>query len=645
MSVALDDQGEMVPGPRHDQDKAADRGMSSARSDHSAGAAHALRWETLTNPVTGGPLCTAERVIFSRYLSSRDWRPVRLRRKSELSALLVVANPAGLADYGLAPVDVKGELQRARRALGAMPVRTLPGEGPATLNGIAAELRRGCDIFYLVCHGQLKDGEPWLWLEDERGGVSRTAGGELVTRLQELPECPRLLVLASCQGAGTGAGSGGGTGPEAGSEEIGTADRGALAALGPRLAEAGVPAVLAMQGNITMGTLERLMPDIFAALGDPGCSGEIDRALAVARGNLRSRPDWWVPVLYMRLKSGRIWYVPGFAGEQGEFEQWRSICGFVRRGQVVPIVGPDIAEHVYGSLQDLATEMALANGFPLSPYERNDLAKVAQFISTSASVEHARSQVLGGLHARLERRTAALLGGPDTQGLKPRELLQRLLPELLKDPQDPLRVLADLDARVYVSASANPILEAALRAMGKEPIPLVSHWRDEREDTAPFYPDTSPGRPYVHYIFGDLRDPPTWVLTEDDFFDYLIRTSLYHDLIPQVISKALTANSLLFLGFRLDDWRFRILFRMILAKGGSAQLGGFNHVGVQINPDEHSLADVARTKRYLERYFGKTRIDIYWGCAGDFLQALAAQLAALPAQDREPSVAVGAGEW
>jgi hypothetical protein len=39
-----------------------------------------------------------------------------------------------------------------------------------------------------------------------------------------------------------------------------SADRGALAALSPRLAEAGVQAVLAMQGNISMTTVARLMP-------------------------------------------------------------------------------------------------------------------------------------------------------------------------------------------------------------------------------------------------------------------------------------------------------------------------------------------------------------------------------------------------
>ena len=40
---------------------------------------HDLRWETLRHPQDGHPLLTGEQVLFSRYLSSYDWRPVRLR--------------------------------------------------------------------------------------------------------------------------------------------------------------------------------------------------------------------------------------------------------------------------------------------------------------------------------------------------------------------------------------------------------------------------------------------------------------------------------------------------------------------------------------------------------------------------------------
>ena len=55
--------------------------------DRSAPELHRLRWELLTDPATGQALATSEKILFSRFGTSSDWRPVRLRAKSELHAL------------------------------------------------------------------------------------------------------------------------------------------------------------------------------------------------------------------------------------------------------------------------------------------------------------------------------------------------------------------------------------------------------------------------------------------------------------------------------------------------------------------------------------------------------------------------------
>ncbi len=254
---------------------------------------HGLYWETLALPQGAAPLSTSENILFSRYLSSHDWRPVRLRPKSDLRALVVVANPANLAGYGLAPVDVPGETARAVAGLGPIPAALLPAQDQrASLAALVDALRESePDILYLVCHGALVNDEPWLLLEDEQGQAQRVSGSDLVSRLQDLPDRPRLVVLLSCQSAAPGKGD-------------------VLAALGPRLAEAGIPAVLAMQGNISMETAAGFMPAFFRELRR---DGQIDRALAAARGEVRQRPDFWLPVLFSRLKSGQIWYEIGRA--------------------------------------------------------------------------------------------------------------------------------------------------------------------------------------------------------------------------------------------------------------------------------------------------------------------------------------------
>ena len=129
---------------------------------------------------------------------------------------------------------------------------------------------------------------------------------------------------------------------------------------------------------------------------------------------------------------------------------------------------------------------------------------------------------------------------------------------------------------------------------------------------------------------GDDSDE-SLVLTADDYFDYLIGVATYNHLIPEQVRSAQRDTLLLFLGFQLDDWSFRVLFRSIMrhSKGGSK--GGrprrYGHVAVQLDPEEDRLLEPERARWYLEQYFGKENfnISIYWGNAEDFLRELASE--------------------
>src|SRR6266545_4183197 len=52
----------------------------------SAPELHGLRWELLRDPETRAPLATSEKTLFSRFMVSQDWRPVKLHRKTERAA-------------------------------------------------------------------------------------------------------------------------------------------------------------------------------------------------------------------------------------------------------------------------------------------------------------------------------------------------------------------------------------------------------------------------------------------------------------------------------------------------------------------------------------------------------------------------------
>ncbi|RPH57190.1 MAG: CHAT domain-containing protein, partial [Chloroflexi bacterium] len=579
---------------------------------------HPLHWELLRDPDTNFLIATSQDILFSRYLSSLDWRPVRLKPKSEMQALVVVANPSDLEANHFAPIHVEAELARARQALDDIPVTAIPaGSGEhATLTKIVAKLAENeYDILYIVCHGALSGAdEPVLWLEGEDGRAKKTFGKDLVVRLQELPQRPRLVVLASCESAGNSAGE-------------------ALSALGPRLVEAGIPAVLAMQGKVSVQTIEQFMPRFFESVRQ---EGHIDQAMAVARGLVRDRPDSWMPVLFMRLKSGRLWYVPGYADEQ-KFDRWRALISDIEMKKVTPIIGPGTFEPLNICIRGIAERWAEAFQYPMAQYERDSIPKVAQFLSADQSATFPYAQLVSYLRSDIQKRYKNDL---DESMLAPRAPLMELIDQVgarrrERNPEEAYRILAQLPFKIFVTTDTNNLLANALREAGKEPTVMLCPWNKytakqvANASLDEFEPDEK--HPIVFHVFGKMDEPDSLVLTEDDHFDFLIGFSRNNNLIPEVVREALADSALLFLGFQMDDWGFRVLFRSILAREGGL-LQKYSHVAAQFAPEEGRASDPKGAQKYLEKYFARNaQINLYWGSVDEFVKELWKRWNALPA--------------
>ena len=571
---------------------------------------HGVHWETLRDPdlpadQENAPLFMGEQTVVSRFLSSGDWRPVRLSARAKLRALVVVANPSTSSGYNLSEIDVKEETDRIAEAMAGIEIVPFRTEGAVPLTKLAETLREGFDILYLVCHGRLQGQEPFLYLDEGPA----TAGIDLVQAIREMDKRPRMVVLVSCQSAG----------------RCGVA----LAGLGPRLVEAGIPAVIAMQGNIFVSTASSFMKRFFTELLS---DGQIDRAMSLARGEVRKTDDYWMPVLFLRLRDGRIWYEPGFGGSsKEEFDNWESICIKVREGRFFPILGPEMGDELFGATQEQADRLAEKYRFPLAPHERSNLAKVTQFISVDKGREHACEALAIDIVKRL--------GGVDPGELPAR--LQGAVDGCRANPGNVYKLLSatELSAPIYLNASYETMLLRVLKAEGKNPEPVYGAWRGAEvvQKPQPKAPIPTLENPWVYHIFGVFGKPDSMVLTEDDFFDYLIASSQLKLLLPALVSK-LMESSLVFLGFRLDDWRFRVLFRLIVTQQGAAALSGRCHVGVQINPGEQSVADVNRAVKYITKYFqggnstNAPSISIYWGSPADFLRQLQEQMVATAGQ-------------
>lgn len=278
-------------------------------------ALHDLAWETLLEPGGELPLLSRSSVYFSRFLPSIE--PVETGQGPQ-RALVFIASPERLADdkppvwyegVRLAKVEVEAERERATRALRGIATHVIASahgrKGEASLKALLTALQAPggpYQVLYLVCHGTIDDDGPQLWLDEQD---DKPVAADLLVKglLRGLEpwQRPRLVVLASCQSAGQ-------PGPGV---AIGSVDGRALAAIGPRLVqEAGIAAVVAMQGNIYMASVEAMMPAFFRELV---ATGQVERAMAVARGHLRVhgnpqvRGQWRVPVLFSRLADGQIW--------------------------------------------------------------------------------------------------------------------------------------------------------------------------------------------------------------------------------------------------------------------------------------------------------------------------------------------------
>jgi len=207
-------------------------------------------------------------------------------------ALLAVADPTDWPPTQPEPVDLPGEVERARAALGDIPTTVLPAPcsgARATLASIGAALRDAPQICYLVGHALLVQGTPCLWMEQPDGSGAPVTAMALAAQLTRADARPPLVVLATYAEAGSPDGMR------------------ALAAVGLGLAQAGLPAVL-----VAAATMDRYLAIFFRALRR---AGRVDRALAVARDAVPAPGDQ--PVCFLRDADGQIAQGPPHSVERG----------------------------------------------------------------------------------------------------------------------------------------------------------------------------------------------------------------------------------------------------------------------------------------------------------------------------------------
>jgi len=286
---------------------------------------HALLWERLhvLRQNTASPLTAAIKTPFSRYTGLEIAMPAPIRKRP-IRMLVAVANPAGLIDVGMTPLDVDHEIDALTSALnglqrtGQLHVTLLPGrtglnadtrlrleqasvvaaqhyvvrDDPTTLDTLIRELATapGYHILHFIGHGAFSRarGTTTLFLEDANGFTDTRRDTEVVAQLGAIDPPPHLIFLASCDSAKRD--------PQNANPYVG---------LAPQLVQAGIPAIVAMQDAIAPLIARELSQDFYRGLLE---HGSVDRALNHARLLLLENDPqaWAIPALFMRLDSGRL---------------------------------------------------------------------------------------------------------------------------------------------------------------------------------------------------------------------------------------------------------------------------------------------------------------------------------------------------
>lgn len=568
---------------------------------------HAVNWELLGDFGRGkepSPVATNLRRLLSRYLTP----PARTLRPSsgKLRSIILIANPRNRNGTRCAIPDIDVAVQ-LEAVSGQMADNTdlcpLTGSN-ACKERLLQELQAGADILYIVCHGKLTDSGPVLLLEGADQEIEEVDGKQLVeiiAGLDVLP--PQLVVIGSCQSAGG----------DGRSENL---DQGFLSSIGALMIAAGVPAVIGMQGKILQQTNAKFFEVFFRELF---AEGQVERATSAARQAVRDRSDWWMPALLLSKDDGQLW--PSQNARQ-EFPDWDVLLAAVQSGDCTPILGSDVVKAFSNRefAKVLLSEMREQIGISSS----DELSWVAQQFKIQKNRD-----VTERFDAFIKARIAKDKIWPQAK--------EKLLDAVARWGSNPgassqlqvLNALASLPFRYYVTTNPDDLMEQALQGQNRTFVKQVCPWQGVMQEVQSLdlgsVAEATAECPLVYHLFGSLegqnQERSTVVLTEDDFFKHLLWIASYRDLVP--IKTPLCSSSLLFLGFHLQDWEFRILLRCIETLPGSDLLRGKLHAAVQIPLDGDSEKQ-RRTQELLQEFFTKTniRLSIYYGTAEEFVREL-----------------------
>ena len=277
-------------------------------------------------------------------------------------------------------------------------------------------------------------------------------------------------------------------------------------------------------------------------------------------------------------------------------ENWKFLLGRIKAGRCTPFLGAGASSGALPLGSEIARNWAKEYGYPLN--DSLDLARVAQFVAVTEDRMTPKDRI--------------------------QEQFQAMPPPDFASPDEPHRVLADLPFPIYITTNYDNFIMSALQQRGRDPKLELCRWNTYLEENEEFifskeknYTPTQ-ANPLVFHLHGHYNVAESMVLTEDDYLDFLINISENENLLPLCIRRAMTSSTLLFLGYKIADWDFRVLFRRIVGYREKSLVRA--HISVQIVPEHEGFSKEQQdhVQKYLEDYYAGEEVRVYWGSCQEF---------------------------
>lgn len=317
---------------------------------------------------------------------------------------------------------------------------------------------------------------------------------------------------------------------------------------------------------------------------------------------------------------------------------WTFWVDQLRAGMCTPLVADSVTgDFIFGDNNNVAASWAEAIGYPL--IDRTSLAHVAHYLSIVDNDQLAAKRsylrhIVQMARARAKEQPPGPLAPPPSaapgEGLTFSDVVAELgLANFTRQPDNPFFILANFPITVYLTTGYHTLLEQALKTVGRQPVCDFYRWNEDldqvaKSDQTAYNHHPSVQEPLVYHLHGVDHEPGSLVMTEENYLEFYERASAdinRQDGFPVPVRNALTKSSIMLLGYDLQSWAFRVVFR-----GPIRALFTLRRplsLAIQLDPaDKAAITDEEQFRAYVYSFFDEYRFGLHWGNTAGFTSKL-----------------------